>query len=43
MNAAKIRLGVVRDALERCERMEREAAELAGKRDDVIRERGTVR
>ncbi len=40
MNAAKIRLGVVRDALERCERMEREAAELAGKRDDVIRERG---
>ena len=40
VNAAKIRLGVVGDALERCERMEREAAELTRKRDDVIRERG---
>ena len=40
MNAAKIRLGVVREALERCERMEREAAELTRKRDEVIRERG---
>lgn len=40
MNAAKVRLGVVREAVERSERMEREARELGKKRDDLIRERG---
>ena len=40
ISAARARLGVARDALERCERMEREAAELIRKRDDMIRERG---
>ena len=40
MNAAKVRLGVVREAVERSERMVREAAELGRKRDEQIRERG---
>ena len=40
MNAAKVRLGVVREAVERSERMAREAAELGRKRDDQVRERG---
>ena len=43
MNAAKVRLGVVREAVERSERMAREAAELGKKRDELIRERWTLR
>ena len=39
-NAAKVRLGVVREAVERSERMAREAAELGKNRDELIRERG---
>ena len=39
-NAAKVRLGVVREAVERSDRMAREAAELGKKRDELIRERG---
>ena len=39
-NAAKVRLGVVREAVERSERMAREATELGKKRDEVVRERG---
>lgn len=39
-NAAKVRLGVVREALGRSERMAREAAELGKKRDEQVRERG---
>ncbi len=39
-NAAKVRLGVVREAVERSERMACEAAELGKRRDELIRERG---
>ena len=39
-NAAKVRLGVVREAVDRSERMAREAAELGRKRDERVRERG---
>ena len=38
--AVKVRLGVVREAVERSERMAREATELGKKRNDLIRERG---
>ena len=40
LTAVRVRLGIVREAIERCERMEREAAELGRKRDEQIRERG---
>ena len=37
---ARVRSGVAREAVERCERMAREAAELSGRRDESVRERG---
>ena len=40
LTSARVRLGIARDAVERCKRMAREAAELGRKRDDQIRERG---
>ncbi len=40
VSAAKVRLGIVREAVERCERMAREAVELGRKRGEGIRERG---
>ena len=40
LTSARVRLGIVQDAVERCKRMAREAAELGRKRDEQIRERG---
>ena len=40
LTSARVRLGIARESVERCERMEREAAELGRKRDEHIRERG---
>ena len=40
LTSARVHLGIARDAVERCKRMAREAAELGKKRDDQIRERG---
>ncbi|MCY4654613.1 MAG: SMC family ATPase, partial [Dehalococcoidia bacterium] len=40
LTGARVRLGIAQEAVERCKRMAREAAELGRKRDDLIRERG---
>ena len=39
LTAARVRLGIAQDAVERCKRMAREAAELGRKRDERLRER----
>ena len=40
LTAARVRLGIAQDAVERCKRMAREAVELGRKRDERVRERG---
>ena len=39
LTGARVRLGIAQDAVERCKRMAREAAELGRKRDERLRER----